>query len=280
MTDLSQNLRPDTARQVFLRQMVFFAVLLAMNDVVNALSTITELGRGGVPVAHWKPVVWEFTSGLVLWLLIPLLHYWLKLFPLARSGWWRNLPAHLLITVPFSLVHVGCMVLLRKAVYAILGGSYHFGPWWPNWRYEFNKDFATYWVLLALLMAFRIYGLWLDSHSTGKQIDTPLKRLLVRKLNREFILNVMDVDRIEAAGNYVTLYTRGETYPLRESLASLEEKLDREHFARVHRSHIVNIDRIREVQPWDHGDYRILMEDGCFINFSRRYRKHLNHLFQ
>lgn len=280
MTELSQDLRPDTTRKVFLWQMVFFAVLLAMNDVVNALSTITEYARAGLTVARWEPFVWEFSSGVVLWLLIPLLHYWLKLFPLARSGWWRSLPAHLLITVPFSLIHVGCMVLLRKVVYVIVGESYNFGPWWLNWRYEFNKDFATYWILLALLMAFHIYGLWLDSHSKDKQDGSPLKRLVVRKLNREFILNVMDVDRIEAAGNYVTLYTQDGTYPLRESLASLQGKLDREHFARVHRSHIVNIDRIREVQPWDHGDYRIVMQDGCFVNFSRRYRKHLSHLFQ
>lgn len=280
MTDFTQTLRPDTSRKIFFWQMVFFAVLLALNDVANALSTITDYTRAGLPVVHWEPFLWEFTSGFALWLLVPLLHYWLKLFPPNRSCWWRSLPAHLLLTVPFSLIHVGAMVLLRKAVYLMLGHHYEFGPWWPNWRYEFNKDFASYWIILALLMAFRIYGLWLDSRSTDEPGSTPLKRLVVRKLNREFILNVQDVDRIEAAGNYVTLYTQGETYPLRESLAALETRLDSEHFARVHRSHIVNIDRIREVQPWDHGDYRIMMQDGSFINFSRRYRKQLNQLFQ
>jgi DNA-binding LytR/AlgR family response regulator len=107
----------------------------------------------------------------------------------------------------------------------------------------------------------------------------PLERLVVRKLNREFILSIGEIDRIEADGNYVTVYVKGDAYPLRESLVALEKRLDQKHFARVHRGHIVNIDRIREIQPWDHGDYRILLKDGSFVNFSRRYRSKLDHLF-
>jgi DNA-binding LytR/AlgR family response regulator len=103
---------------------------------------------------------------------------------------------------------------------------------------------------------------------------------VVRKLNREFILNIADIDRIEADGNYVTLHVNGDSYPLRESLARLEARLDPKHFARVHRGHIVNLDRIREIQPWDSGDYRIVLKDGSFVNFSRRYRRQLEHLFK
>ncbi len=102
---------------------------------------------------------------------------------------------------------------------------------------------------------------------------------MVRKLNREFILNIEDIERIEADGNYVSLYVQGSVYPLRESLVTLEKKLDQKRFARVHRGHIVNIDQIREIQPWDHGDYRIVLKDGSFVNFSRRYRSRLSHLF-
>jgi len=56
-------------------------------------------------------------------------------------------------------------------------------------------------------------------------------------------------------------------------------KLDSRRFVRVHRSYIVNIDSIREIQPWDSGDYRILLKDGSFVNFSRRYRSRLPQLF-
>jgi DNA-binding LytR/AlgR family response regulator len=107
----------------------------------------------------------------------------------------------------------------------------------------------------------------------------PLERLVVKKLNREFILNTADIERIDADGNYVTIHAQGATWPLRESLSGLERKLDPKRFARVHRAHIVNLDRIREIQPWDSGDYRIVLADGSYVNFSRRYRSRLPQLF-
>jgi two-component system LytT family response regulator len=102
----------------------------------------------------------------------------------------------------------------------------------------------------------------------------------VRKRNREFLLDVDEIDRIEADGNYVTVHAGGESYRVRESLEGLAARLGGERFARVHRAHVVNIDRIREIQPWENGDYRILLKDGSFLNFSRRYRSRLTHLFR
>ena len=89
-----------------------------------------------------------------------------------------------------------------------------------------------------------------------------------------------DVDRVEADGNYVMVHAQGSAYPRRESLAALEKKLDGRRFVRVHRGHLVNVDRIREIQPWDHGDYRILLRDGSYVNLSRRYRGRLQHLLR
>ncbi len=265
--------------------MAFFAGLLIAVAVSNAFSTITDMDRGGMDIAWWKPVTWEFSSVSVTWCLVFGVAWWLKRFPLTAVGWWRSLPAHILFTFPYSLTHVGAMVGIRKLVYATMGQSYDFGAWWPNWFYEYRKDLVGYLIVVAGLLAFRIYGLWLDSRNHGAAPGVPapnqtLERLVVRKLNREFILSIGDIDRIEADGNYVTVFVKGDSYPLRESLVTLEKKLDQKHFARVHRGHIVNIDRIREIQPWDHGDYRIVLKDGSFVNFSRRYRSRLNHLFQ
>ncbi|MDE2272626.1 MAG: LytTR family transcriptional regulator, partial [Gammaproteobacteria bacterium] len=147
------------------------------------------------------------------------------------------------------------------------------------------KDIVTYWLILFVLYAFRVYRQLLESRLVPDSQPMPavnggLERLVVKKLNREFIINTADIDHIEADGNYVALYVQGSTYPLREPLAALEKKLDPRRFARVHRGHIVNIDRIREIQPWDSGDYRILLKDGSFVNFSRRYRSRLPQLFQ
>ncbi|HEY3859246.1 MAG TPA: LytTR family DNA-binding domain-containing protein [Gammaproteobacteria bacterium] len=283
----TQELMPATARKIAIWQMVFFAGLLLAVALSNIFSTLTDSARMGGHIAWWNPTTWEFSSVIVVWCLVFPVAWWLQRFPLDRASWWRSLPAHILFTFPYSLVHVGAMVGLRKLVYVTMGESYDFGAWWPNWFYEYRKDLVGYLIIVTGLMAFRIYGLWLDSHDrsagsapgeaqTSKQT---LERLVVRKLNREFILSIGDIDRIEADGNYVTVYVKGDSYPLRESLVTLEKRLDQKHFARVHRGHIVNIDRIREIQPWDHGDYRIVLKDGSFVNFSRRYRSRLNHLF-
>jgi hypothetical protein len=284
MTD-SQELTPATAHKIAIWQMVFFAGLLIAVAVSNSFSTIADMDRGGMDIAWWKPTTWEFSSVSLNWLLVFAIAWWLKRFPFTAAGWWRSLPAHILFTFPYSLVHVSGMVGIRELVYAAMGQSYDFGAWWPNWVYEYRKDLVGYIIIVAGLSAFRIYGLWLDSRSRntaagGLLQSAPLERLVVRKLNREFILSIGDIDRIEADGNYVTVYVKDDSYPLRESLVALEKKLDQKHFARVHRGHIVNIDRIREIQPWDHGDYRIVLKDGSFVNFSRRYRSRLNHLFR
>jgi hypothetical protein len=251
-----------------------------------------------------------------MWLLVPAIAWWLARFPFVRGRWSVSLAAHWSATVPFSLVHTAGMVWTRELVYRVVGERYDFGPFWDNWPYEYRKDLLSYFLFLGILLAFRAYGLWLDARQVqrpapavsdaGAAATVPpmavpaitetaasamaapvpvpaapaLLRLLVRKRNREFILDVDAIDRIEADGNYVTVHSGGENYRVRESLEGLAARLGDDRFARVHRAHVVNIDRIREIQPWENGDYRILLKDGSFLNFSRRYRSRLTHLFR
>lgn len=282
MTAFPDECTPATNRKVFVQQMIFFAAALSLVALNNAITVLSDRAEEHL---SWRPFVWEFSSILCLWLLIPPLGRLLRRFPLSRGRWLRSIPVHLIATVPYSLLHVAGMTLLRQAIYGLAGMSYHFGPWLDNWLYEYHKDFVSYWLILAGLLAFHTYGLWLDSR---EHIATPpatpaegiaLERIVLRRLNREFIVNTADIDRIEADGNCVRVHVQGAAYPLRESLTALERKLDSRCFVRVHRGHIVNIDRISEIQPWDHGDYRILLKDGSFVNFSRRYRGRLGHLF-
>ncbi len=300
MTQTTLELTAATERKVFAWQMLFFAVLLTVSSINNTYTVLADRAREGDYLPFWEPLVWEASSHVLILLLIPALGWWLHRFPLTRDGWRRSLPAHALATVPFSLIHTFGMVLLRKLAYALVGERYDFGPPWTNWLYEYRKDCYVYALLVVALLGFRVYGLWLDAragqkdhaflaHGNAAQSETERKRtpaeerldrLVVRKRNREFILDAADIDQIEADGNYVIVHSSGETYRLRESLEALAGRLGEARFARVHRAHAVNIDRIREIQPWDHGDYRILLKDGSFVNFSRRYRSRLSHLFR
>ena len=102
-----------------------------------------------------------------------------------------------------------------------------------------------------------------------------LERLVIKNGGRVFFLHVQDVYCIEAEGNYVRVYDHQKGYLLRETISSLEEQLDPKQFLRIHRSAIVKIDRIKEMQPWFHGEYRIIMENGKQLALSRNYRSNL-----
>jgi two-component system LytT family response regulator len=112
----------------------------------------------------------------------------------------------------------------------------------------------------------------LIAEATGRAYAS---RLMVKHHGRVVFLQIRDVDWIKAFANYVELHVGAQTYMIRETLNSLESRLDPNRFARVHRSVIVNIDRIKELQPWSHNDYLLILKDGTEIRMSRRYHRNL-----
>lgn len=102
-----------------------------------------------------------------------------------------------------------------------------------------------------------------------------LERLVVKTGGRVFFLDVESIHCIEAEGNYVRVHDNAKNYLLRETISGLEEQLDPKRFLRIHRSAIVKIDKIKELQPWFHGEYRIILENGKQLTLSRNYRANL-----
>ncbi|HUF48991.1 MAG TPA: LytTR family transcriptional regulator DNA-binding domain-containing protein [Vicinamibacterales bacterium] len=100
-------------------------------------------------------------------------------------------------------------------------------------------------------------------------------RLVVKSAGRLFFLRADEIDWVEAAGNYVRLHVGTDTHMLRETMNSIEARLNPELFVRIHRSHIVNIERIRELQPWFNGEYVVLLQNGSRLTLSRGYRERL-----
>jgi two-component system LytT family response regulator len=99
-----------------------------------------------------------------------------------------------------------------------------------------------------------------------------LKRLLVKADGRLVFVKTDEVGWVEASGNYALLHVGQSAHLVRESLASFEVRLDPEKFLRIHRSALVNLDRVRELQPLFHGQYRVVLDDGTRLTLSRRYR--------
>jgi two-component system LytT family response regulator len=100
-------------------------------------------------------------------------------------------------------------------------------------------------------------------------------RLVVKSGGRLFFLRTDEIDWIEAAGNYVRLHVGPASHLLRETMNAIEGRLDPEKFFRIHRSRIVNMERIQEMQPWLNGEYAVLLRTGTRLTLSRGYREKL-----
>ena len=102
-----------------------------------------------------------------------------------------------------------------------------------------------------------------------------LQRLVVRRGDRLLFVAVPEILRLSAEGNYVKVQTPSASHLWRGTLASLEQRLDPERFARIHRSEIVAIDAVEEVQSWFHGDSIVVLKNGERLRMSRRYQGRL-----
>jgi two-component system LytT family response regulator len=101
---------------------------------------------------------------------------------------------------------------------------------------------------------------------------TPIKQILIRDRARAYFIPVDSIDRLSAAGNYVEIHAGGKVHLMREPLARLTAQLDAAEFIRVHRSHVVRLASIAELQPMFHGDYELILRNGERLSLSRRYK--------
>jgi two-component system LytT family response regulator len=97
------------------------------------------------------------------------------------------------------------------------------------------------------------------------------EQLAVRLNERVILVKIEMIDWIESSANYVKLHIEDEVYLFRETMSGMEQRLNPTHFTRIHRSTIVNLDRIKEFQPWSHGDYIVILKDGQKLKMSRNY---------
>lgn len=111
--------------------------------------------------------------------------------------------------------------------------------------------------------------------------DRPrVERFLVKDQGRSRFIAAQEVEWIEAAGNYLKLHMPGAVHLVRATMKEIETRLDPARFARVHRTAIVNVDRIQYLEPWSHGDQLLVMRSGEKLMISRRYRERLPRTLQ
>lgn len=253
-----------------------------INLVVLATTTLMEYEREGKSLPAWEPFCWEISSVFVLLLLIPTVIFiddkWLSQFSFKL-----RLLMHALLTLPVSIVHVAGMVSIRHYWYELMNSHYHFGHIPTEFLYEYRKDAQAYLTIAIVVFGYRFVLRRLQGEATYisendiseksaiEAIASTPERLLVKKLGREFLLQTRDIEWVEASGNYANLHIKNSVYPMRITMDKLEKSLP-ENFARIHRSTIVNLDQVKQLEALDSGDYQITLQQGETLTLSRRYR--------
>ena len=237
--------------------------------VVNSLTVNDDFAQVGKRLDAWEPWSWELTS-IAFWIAaaLPLLRLSRWLRP-PRLTWPVWVVAHLLVSLPVCAVHVGWLVASRRVIYAALGSVYTGRFAGSQLLYEWRKD------VLAVL-AFAAVGYVADRLMAPVPVVTaPASlpfRLEVRDGTRTRWFAADQIERVEAAGNYVEVHTGDGPVLHRATLAAVEAELAPHGFARIHRSRLVRRNAVRAVASTPSGDFEVTLASGATVAGSRRYR--------
>ena len=269
-----------------------YAVFMLLNNSIEANTVWLEHSRDPLNTLDWwEPWLWEISSAIGTLVLAPLLFLSFDRQPLRFSQPLQQCGWHLVVSTLFCFCHVALMVAQRELVYGWTGDEYDFGPLARELWYEYRKDV---WGYLNLLVTYQLCAMvWrrvrgeasvLAAAETAESAPEgpaaarqelpakPLQHLLVKKLDKEFLLAVSSIEYLEACGNYVNLHSGGRIYPLRSTLSQLIEQLGKQGFSRVHRSFAVNHAFVAELSYEPSGDGDIRLSSGVTVPLSRRYK--------
>jgi two-component system LytT family response regulator len=118
-----------------------------------------------------------------------------------------------------------------------------------------------------------------DDQNTSHGQSLRQERMVVKENGRLKVVRLDEIEWIEAWRDYVRLHCEGKTHVIHQTISDLETRLDPRQFLRIGRSAIVNVDRIKELEPLNHGDFLVVLKDNTQLNFSRHYRDRLSSVF-
>jgi hypothetical protein len=288
---LSQFFR-NTERYHKWAAFLLLVIYLFLNNSINAASDWTELSRdSNHSTALWEPYLWEYSSALATALLVvPLIYFIRKLDTHSfRARTW--LLWHFAFASLFSIAHVTMMVAFRELCYLLSDKEYNFGPIASEFFYEYRKDLWGYITLITFYYIIMFsYRRLIGEASVIREHDEPVEvngargdtptsgmpdNLLVKKLNREFLVKLSDVYWVEASGNYINLHTSKSTFPLRCTMKHFCESASEKGFIRVHRSFAIQYTFINNIAFEESGDGTAILLDGTEVPISRRYKESL-----
>ncbi len=293
-----------------LHSYLLIAIYLLLNNSINATSVWMEHSRDPQNTLQlWEPFLWEYSSAFSTLLLCPFLGWMFSRYPMRLSNFKQLLLTHLLGSLLFSMAHVTLMVGIRTAVYALLQRGYDFGPVAREFFYEYRKDVWGYLFFFGMYQLLQFVYRRLkgeasliqtgdddaepaqpgdqhhDRQNQHQQATPPTpatiqSHFLVKKLDKEFLIAIQDIEWLEACGNYVNLHSKGRIYPLRATLSKTMEQLASQGFSRIHRSFAVNHHAVESISYQPSGDGDILLKTGQQLALSRRFKDEFRAVFK
>jgi hypothetical protein len=275
--------RGEALKKHFLdHQLLWVCTILALwqglNLFVLATTQIMDAQKHGLDMPIWQALILEGSSVFTVLALLPVL------VKIMGDRWdafslKQKLMMHLGLSVAFSFLHVLGMTAIRQLGFRLMGESYYFGGWGQVLIYEYRKDLMTYLTIVLFIYALRMLvrrligeAKYVQLGESGQDQSLP-DRLLVKKLGKEFLISIEDIDWVSASGNYANLHVQERVYPMRSTMKTMVSLLPANQFSRIHRSTIVNLQRVAHIEAQDGGDHLVTLKGGKQLNFSRRYRE-------
>ena len=146
-----------------------------------------------------------------------------------------------------------------------------------SWR-QVRSERRPAWTPAAAVILWTFgFGFSAGSRADGGALPPfhEMQHVAVKSKHGVRVVPVEQIDWFESAGNYVRLHVGSERFLLRQTMQGLEQKLDPTQFVRIHRTTIVNVQRIRDTRPASHGDHIVVLHDGTQLQMSRAYRERL-----
>ena len=270
--------------------------LWTLLGIVASVQLYANQRLAAVPYTGWQALeaglpgwwLWAALSPVVVWLA--------RRFRVDRANFGRHFVIHFGASLDLALLQLIATVGIQAGLHALRGEPYPFTQ-------RLVDDFTTfyhwsvlvYWTIVAIVHALDFHGDLEERRRHAAELETrlqaagaatrpaeaasaprrPAERVLVMDDGRSFFVRTADVEWLEAARNYVRLHVGARAYLVRTTLAALAGRLDPDQFRRASRSALVNVNRVREVQPWFHGDAIVILESGARVTLSRRYRTNL-----
>lgn len=276
------------------RALQWFAFWTLLGLLASAQVHFAHQRFAADPHSWWQALESALPEWYLWGILSPLVAWLARRFQVDRANFGRHFFIHLGASLDIALLHVVAAVAVQNAFHAWRGEAYPFAQRLVDtFTVLYHWDVVIYWAILAVVHALDYHRDSEERRAQAAELEAQLRaltggpsgtegtrprhpdRLLVSDDGRSFFVRTGDVDWIEAARNYVLLHAGDRVHTVRTTLATLEARLDPERFRRISRSALVNLDRVREVQPWFHGDAVVILESGARLSLSRRYRANL-----